>query len=263
MTEGDLLTCRRAWSATALASRMAWKWSPTTVACRAARSARWRTAPRVQRGRADLGQPVARPGLKPAVHGGPGAVGHQVQQPAALQVDQTGPSGLSEESSSRPSRRPLPPPDEQRRPPAGCRGPHRPHRPQHGRPANAEVTSDRGHRVGVLADPPPGLSAGSLGQRRPGTDRGRPPAQVPTPQAGSRQRQIRLRQTAPPDSRHWAGRVPGPCAGRGARPAPLGPEVDRGGRGLDDEPPSPPATTGGEDLKPSKPSSLEADALLC
>jgi hypothetical protein len=26
---------------------------------------------------------------------------------------------------------------------------------------------------------------------------------------------------------------------------------------------SPPATTGGEDLKPSKPSSLEADALLC
>jgi len=26
---------------------------------------------------------------------------------------------------------------------------------------------------------------------------------------------------------------------------------------------SPPTTTGGEDLKPSKPSSLEADALLC
>jgi hypothetical protein len=35
MTEGDLLTCRSAWSATVLASRMAWKWSPTTiVGCR-------------------------------------------------------------------------------------------------------------------------------------------------------------------------------------------------------------------------------------
>jgi hypothetical protein len=143
----------------------------------------------------------------------------------------------TQESSSRPSRRPPPPPDEQRRPPRGAVVPTVPTARSTVAQPTPRVTSDRGHRVGVLADPPPGLSAGSLGQHRPGTDRGRPPAQVPTPQAGSRQRQIRLRQTAPPDSRHWAGRAPGPCAGRGARPAPLGPEVDRGGRGLDGEPP--------------------------
>jgi hypothetical protein len=47
-------------------------------------------APRVQRDRGDLGQPVAWSGMQPAVDGGSGAVGHQVQQPAALQVDQPG-----------------------------------------------------------------------------------------------------------------------------------------------------------------------------
>jgi hypothetical protein len=46
-------------------------------------------------------------------------------------------------------------------------------------------------------------------------------------------------------------------------PRPSASEVDRGGRGLDGEPPLAVQTTGGEDLKPSKPSSLKADALLC
>jgi hypothetical protein len=47
-------------------------------------------APGVQRDRADLGQPAARPGSKPAVHRSLGPVGHQVQQAAAFQVDQAG-----------------------------------------------------------------------------------------------------------------------------------------------------------------------------
>ena len=113
----------------------------------------------------------------------PGAVGHQVQQPAALQVDQTGdPSGrrrrVPEERSSRPSRGPPSPPDEQRRPPVGCRGQPP---PASRSPSHPEVTRDRGQRVGVLADPPTGLSAGSLGQHLPGTDRGRPPARTSKP----------------------------------------------------------------------------------
>jgi hypothetical protein len=132
--------------------------------------------PRVQRGRADLGQPVARPGLKPAVHGGlVRSATTSSSRPRSRStrpvIHRVGAVGLPEERSSRPGRRPPPPPDEQRRPPAGRRGPHRPH---HGRPANPEVTRDRGHGVGVLADPPTGLGAGSLGQHRPGTDRGRP-----------------------------------------------------------------------------------------
>jgi hypothetical protein len=57
-------TRRRTWLTTALASRMAWKWRT-----RARDPARpWRP-----------GQPVAWPGMEPGIHGGPGAVGHQVQ----------------------------------------------------------------------------------------------------------------------------------------------------------------------------------------
>jgi hypothetical protein len=47
-------------------------------------------APGVQRDRADAGQPVMGPSTKPAGHRGPGAVGHHLQQPATLQVDQAG-----------------------------------------------------------------------------------------------------------------------------------------------------------------------------
>ena len=48
------------------------------------------------------------------------------------------------------------------------------YRPHHGLPANPEVTSDRCHRMRVLADPPARLSAGPLGQHRPRADRRRP-----------------------------------------------------------------------------------------
>jgi hypothetical protein len=48
------------------------------------------------------------------------------------------------------------------------------HGPHDGRPADAEVPSNRGDRVGVLADPPAGLTAGPFGQHRPRADRGHP-----------------------------------------------------------------------------------------
>jgi hypothetical protein len=62
---------RRAWSATALASRIAWTWSPTTVT--------WPSGATSALAYPRLGSnatvptwasPVARPGLKPAVHEG-------------------------------------------------------------------------------------------------------------------------------------------------------------------------------------------------
>src|ERR671910_2903621 len=70
---------------------MAWKWSTTTLAwpSRATRALAY-PAPGIQDDRADAGQPGARPGTKPAIDGGPGAVGHHLQQPTALQVDQPG-----------------------------------------------------------------------------------------------------------------------------------------------------------------------------
>jgi hypothetical protein len=51
-------------------------------------------APGVQRDRSHPGQPTSRLGAEPAADRGPGAVGHHIQQPTALQVDQAGhPSG--------------------------------------------------------------------------------------------------------------------------------------------------------------------------
>ena len=80
---------RRTWSTTALASRMAME-----VVHHHGRMTEWGhqgagvPAPRVQGDRGDAGQLVPRPGTKPAGHRGPGAVGHHLQQPAAIQVDQ-------------------------------------------------------------------------------------------------------------------------------------------------------------------------------
>jgi hypothetical protein len=48
------------------------------------------------------------------------------------------------------------------------------HRPHDGRPADPQVTGDRGHGVGVLADPLAGLGAGPLGQYRPRSDPSHP-----------------------------------------------------------------------------------------
>jgi hypothetical protein len=95
------------------------------------------------------------------------------------------------------------------------------HGPHDGRPANPQVTSDRGHRVGVLADPPAGLGAGPLGQHRPRTDRRRPLGPGPHLAGGL--------MTAPealsPQQHHRAaatGQVahPGPYGGRVGWPAP-------------------------------------------
>jgi hypothetical protein len=80
---------RRTWSTTALASRMAME-----VVHHHGRMTEWGhqgagvPAQRVQGDRGDAGQLVPRPGTKPAGHRGPGAVGHHLQQPAAIQVDQ-------------------------------------------------------------------------------------------------------------------------------------------------------------------------------
>jgi hypothetical protein len=49
-----------------------------------------RATPGVQRDRADPGQPRSRPGVEPALHRDPGAVGHHILQPTTLQVDQAG-----------------------------------------------------------------------------------------------------------------------------------------------------------------------------
>jgi hypothetical protein len=134
-------------------------------------------APGVQRDRADLGQPTSRLGAKPAVHRGPGAVGYQVQQPAALQVHQAGdvpgrcdPSGFQEAALVQPKLGDT----VQARRVVHQRAAVVAHRSHDGRPTDAEVAGDRRHRVGVLADPPARLGAGPLGQHRPRTDRGHP-----------------------------------------------------------------------------------------
>jgi hypothetical protein len=132
-------------------------------------------APGVQRDRADAGQPPSGPSAEPAIHRGLGAIGHQVQQPAALQVDQAGhkpggrgPGGLEEARLVQPERGdPLQPRGVVHQRPAVIT-----HRPHHRRPPDPQVACHCGDRVGVLADPPTGLGAGPLGQYRPRTDRG-------------------------------------------------------------------------------------------
>ena len=170
----------------------------------------------------------------------PGAVGHQVQQPAAVQVDQTGhPSGrrrrvarrtlvsskpkaatLSRRAASSTSGVPWSPPPASRSP-SQRRGHERP-RPPRGRPCRPADSPERG----LVGSAPPWDGSG-------------PPAGPGAYPAGW--------LTAAPDPPLAPGSTTGqpplgrsrtaPCAGGGARPAPLGPEVDRGGRGLDGEPP--------------------------
>ena len=220
---------------------MAWKWSTTTVAWPSGATSAL-AYPRRGPARPCRPGPASRAaGPEASRHGGPGAVGHQVQQPAALQVDQTGdPSGRRRRVarrtlvSSKP--RAATPPDEQRRPPAGCRG-----QPP---PASRSPSQPRGH-----ARPRPRAWA-SLPTRRQASARARwvstalgrigaaRSVQVCTPQAGSRQRQIRLRQastTGRPPTEQVAH--PDRTAAVELGPRPSGPAPDRGGRGLDGEPP--------------------------
>jgi hypothetical protein len=134
-------------------------------------------APGVQRDRADVGQPVARSCMKPALHRGPGAVGYQVQQPAALQIHQASdvpgrcdPSGFQEAALVQPKLGDT----LQARRIAHQRAAVVADRSHDGRPADPQVAGDRRHRVGVLTDPPARLGAGPLGQHRPRADRRRP-----------------------------------------------------------------------------------------
>jgi hypothetical protein len=212
--------------------------------------------PWIQRHRCDLGQPGWRPSTKPAVYRGPGAVGHQVQQPAALQVHQAGDppgghdAGRLEEARLVQAER-------------GDTGKalgvvHQPgavvaHRPHDGLPADPEVTSDRRHRMGVLADPPAGLGAGSLGQHRSRTD-GRHPL-GPGPDLADR-------LTAAPDPlpppQHHRTATSGQVADPDRTPAvELGPHptaltADHGGCGLDLELPLTGRDLRGQDLKAVK-----------
>jgi hypothetical protein len=165
--------------------------------------------PGVQRDRRHPGQPTSRPGTEPAVHRGPAAVGHHIQQPTTLQAHQPrDPSGgrlaggLEEAGLVQAE---------------GChslqprsvihqRAAVLSHGPHHGRPADPQVTSDRSVS----------------------TARGRIAAhcsvQVRTPQAGSPQRHTRLRQASTTGRPPNGGRGPGPCAGRGAQLASRSPD---------------------------------------
>ncbi len=91
-------------------------------------------------------------------------------------------------------------------------------------PSQLQATSDRGHRVGVLADPPTGLDAGPLGQHC---------------------RTAATGQIADPD------RSPA---------VQLGPHPAAHAADLDDTLPLAPTTSSARTSEPSRPSSLEADA---
>jgi hypothetical protein len=210
-------------------------------------------APRVQRDRGDLGQPAVRPSTKPAVHRGPGAVGHQVQQPAALEIDQ---------ASDVPSRRHASGLEEaglvqaKRGDPVQASGilHQRPavigHRPHHGRPANPEVTRHRRDRVGVLADPPARLGAGPFRQHRPRTDRGDVlgPGPYPAGRLGAAPDPLAPRQHHRPAA---SGQVAYPyrtaAVGFGLRATACA--ADQFCRGLDHQPPLAARHLRGEDLE--------------
>jgi hypothetical protein len=113
-----------------------------------------------------------------------------------------------------------------------------------------QVASDRCDRVGVLADPPAGLSAGSLGQHRPGTDRGHLLGPGPHPAGGlttapdplapgQHHRMAADREVAHPNC--------APAVELGLYPTAQAP--DHGGRGLDGEPPFAAHHLGRDDLK--------------
>jgi hypothetical protein len=209
--------------------------------------------PGVQRDRADPGQPVIRSGTKPAGHRSPGAVGHQVQQPAPLQVDQTGdppggfgPGRLEEAGLIQPQHGH----SVQASGVLHQRSAVLVHRPHHGRPANAEITSDRGDRVGVLADPPAGLGAGPLGQHRPRSNPSRPLG----PGADPAGRLSTAPEPLAPGQHHWTAADrqvthPDRAAAVELGPHPAADAADHGGRGLDNQLPFAAYHLGGEDLE--------------
>jgi hypothetical protein len=166
---------------------MAWTWSTTTLAWPSGATSALAYPLQGPARPCPAPGPASRAaGPEASRHGGPGAVGHQVQQPAALQVDQTGdPSGRRRRGCPKNARLV----QAEGRPPLQTssavhqRGAVVSHRLHHGRPANPEVTRDRGHGVGVLADPPTVLSAGPPGPAPPWNGSG-PPARSRCAPAG-------------------------------------------------------------------------------
>jgi len=225
-------------------------------------------APRVQRHRGDLAKPVPRLGAEPAGHRGPGAVGHQLQQPTALQVDQTGdppgrrhPGGFQDvRLVQAQGRHPLA--GGWDRPPAGRRARAPPASPSPSPPPKSRATAATG-----WASLPTRRHA-SARARSVSTARARMAVtrsvQVRTPQAGSRQRQIRLRQHnatgRPPEGRSRTQTVRRPWSSA-RTPHPTQPTTVAVVWMASCH--SPPATSAETTSKPSRSSSLDADALLC
>jgi hypothetical protein len=186
----------------------------------------------------------------------PWCVGHHIQQPATLEIDQ---------ASDVPSRRQAGGLEEaglvqaKRGHPVQAdgvlhqRGAVVSHRPHHGRPANPQVAGDGGDRVGVLADPPTGLGPGPLGQDRPRTDRGDllGPGPHPAGRLTTAPDPLAPRQHHRPAA---SGQVAYPdraaAVGFGSHTTAL--TADHGGRGLDDELPLTTDDLCGEDLEAVK-----------
>jgi hypothetical protein len=124
------------------------------------------------------------------------------------------------------------------------------HRPHHRRPADPQVTSDRGDRMGVLAHPPAGLGAGPAGQHRPGTDRRRllGPGPHPTGRLTTAPQALAPPQHHRPATERQVAHPDGPSAVElGPHPAAL--TADHGRRGLHGELPLAAHHLGGEDLE--------------
>jgi hypothetical protein len=124
------------------------------------------------------------------------------------------------------------------------------HRPHDGRPANPQITGHRGHRVGVLADPPTRLGAGPLGQHRPRADRGCPlgPGPGPTDRLATAPDALAPQEHGrPPADRQVAD--PDRAAAMGLGPHPTAHTADHGSRGLDGELPLATDDVYGEDLE--------------
>ena len=162
------------------------------------------------------------PSVQPAADGGPGAVGHHLQQTTPLQVDQAGhtaggrPAGGLEE--------------------AGLVQPE-PARPRPGAPGSSTswVPCSATARM-VVAQPTPGRGRPPPPRGRPCRPAGTPrrgPVRSAPPEAGwrppARSRSGPRRPapdsargacatTAPPAGRRSAGRAPGPCVGRAGWP---------------------------------------------
>ena len=207
------------------------------------------------------------PSMQPAADGGPGAVGHHIQQTTLLQVDQASDplggrqaGGLEEAGLVQPERSDAVQPRGVIQQRAAVLG----HRPHDGRPADPR---SRATAATAWASVPTRRHA-SARARSVSTARGRMAAacsvQVRTPQAGSRQRQRRLRHHSttgrPPIGRSRTRTVRRPC-GVARAPQPAQPITVAVVWTASCH--SPPTSSAETSWKPSRSSSADTDALLC